>query len=271
MPKKTINEAIKEALSRTGNPMRVQEIYKRIIEDDLYRFNAANPEHIVRTQLRRHSDNLDFPTAHKTKYFLFLKDGTYWLKDKTVPANPENTHEADEKIGSLKEGKYKSIKELHAQYTIDFKNHLLKQLTELNPYSFEEFCKRLLLVYGFKNVKVTNRSKDGGLDGYGDLKIGLVYMKVAFECKRYTGKTVGRPLINQFRGAIQGSFQQGIFFTTSKFTIDAKNGSFQSGAVPIVLMDGNSIVELMIDKEFGVEKETLPIYTSAIDLVLDKD
>ena len=145
----------------------------------------------------------------------------------------------------------------------------MKQLSVLDPYLFEEFCKKLLLVYGFKNVKVTSKSKDGGIDGHGDLKIGLAYMKVAFECKRYSNKPIGRPQVNQFRGDIQGAFEQGIFFTTSRFTSEAKSVSFKSGAVPIVLMDGKSIVDLMIGKGFGVEKEMLPIYTSAIDLVLD--
>lgn len=269
MPKKTIIDAIKESLIRQGQPMRVQDIYKRIKEDDLYRFNAANPEHIVRTQLRRHSDNLDFPTAHKSKYFVFLEDGSYWLKDQPYHREISKVEKLITHVENTSESTYSSIKELHNKYTVDFRNYLLKQLMLLDPYLFEEFCKRLLLVYGFKNVKVTSKSKDGGIDGHGDLKIGLAYMRVAFECKRYSNKTIGRPLVNQFRGDIQGTFEQGIFFTTSKFTADAKSVSFKPGAVPIVLMDGRSIVDLMIDKGFGVEKEMLPIYTSAIDLVLD--
>src|SRR5690606_14263032 len=148
-------EAIKEALLRNEQPMRVQEIYKRIIEDDLYRFNAANPEHIVRTQLRRHSDNLDFPTAHKTKHFVFLKDGTYWLKDKTYEINIGFVDKISDKTDTANEVIYNGIKDLHSQYNVGFKKSLLIQLTKLEPYSFEEFCKRLLQVYGFKNVKVT--------------------------------------------------------------------------------------------------------------------
>lgn len=85
MKNRTINQAIEEAMKREGIPMRARELYNRIIEDDLYRFKAANPEHIVRTQLRRHSVNLDFPTAHKSKHFVFLKDGTYWLKGVSLP------------------------------------------------------------------------------------------------------------------------------------------------------------------------------------------
>jgi restriction system protein len=220
----------------------------------------------VRTQLRRHSENLNFPTAHKSKHFVFLNDGNYWIKG--TPHEKIIVTITAKKDTAISESSFDQIKALHHKYIQEFKASTLHQLTLLDPYSFEEFCKRLLMVYGFKNLKVTNKTKDGGIDGHGELKIGLVYMKVAFECKRWTKSSVGRPKINQFRGDIQGKFQQGIFFTTTKFSNDAKNSSFQIGAVPIVLMDGQAIVDLMIEKEFGVEKEVLPIYTNAIDLVL---
>ncbi|MES2375369.1 MAG: restriction endonuclease [Bacteroidota bacterium] len=265
MPKKTINDAISEALKREGQPLRVGDIYKRIVEDDLYRFNAINPEHIVRTQLRRHSENLNFPTAHKSKHFVFLNDGHYWIAG-VAHKDALPTILKVEKV--VQESNFEQIKILHEKYLLDFKASTLYQLTQLDPFSFEEFCKRLLFVYGFKNLKVTSKTKDGGIDGYGELKIGLVYMKVAFECKRWTKVSIGRPKINQFRGDIQGKYQQGIFFTTSKFTNDAKSSSFQIGAVPIVLIDGKAIVDIMIEKGFGIEKEVLPIYTNAIDLVL---
>lgn len=268
MPKKTINQAIQEALRREDKPLRVNEIYKRIIEDDLYRFNAINPEHIVRTQLRRHSENLNFPTAHKSKHFVFHQDGTYWIKNAHYKSLTLDKKEEKQII--KQQSNFETIKELHKKYLEEFKDSALQQLIELNPFNFEIFCKKLLLVYGFKNLKVTAKTKDGGIDGHGDLKIGLGSMKVAFECKRWSKTSVGRPKIDQLRGSIQGKFQQGIFFTTSKFTTDAKNSSFQVGAVPIVLIDGQSIVDLMIDKGFGIEKEELPIYTSAIDLVFEE-
>ncbi|TCZ74061.1 restriction endonuclease [Flaviaesturariibacter aridisoli] len=267
MPKRTINEAIIAALELEGKPLRVQEIYKRVKEDDLYRFNAENPEHIVRTQLRRHSENLSFPTAHKTKHFLFLADGTYWIKGKkdislSIPA-PSSAIKSDSSFDSLKT--------LHEQYLAVFKKALLAKLFELDAFVFEQFCKKLLETYGFRDVVVTARSKDGGIDGHGELKIGLASLPVAFECKRYTTKLVDRRIVNQFRGDIQGKFQQGILFTTSDFNRGAKDVSFQSGAVPIVLINGLSIVEIMIEKEFGVEKELLPIYSDAIDLIFEEE
>ena len=263
----TIKSAIIEVLKKENKPLRVKEIYNQIIEDDLYRFKAADPEHIVRTLLRRHSVNIDFPSAKKIKYFVFLADGTFWIKDVPHDKIKENTKKTISKANQ--QIPLSEIIELHKKYITQFKKDTLKQLGEIDPIDFEIFCKHLLSAYGFKNMKVTSKSKDGGIDGFGELKIGLATMEVAFECKRWAN-TVGRPKVSQFRGDIQGKYQQGLFFTTSKFSKEAKQISFQPGAVPIILVDGNGIVDLMIEKEFGIEKEDLPIFTNAIDLILQK-
>ncbi len=102
------------------------------------------------------------------------------------------------------------------------------------------------------------------------MKVGLAYLNVAFQCKRWTKGNVQRPEIDKFRGAIQGDFEQGLFFTTTSFSNGAVDISIKRGAVPIVLVDGDAIVDLMIEKEFGVMTDNLPIPSYALDLVFDK-
>jgi len=260
MKKRTINEAILEVLKREGKPLQIKDIYNKIIEYDLYRFRAQRPEDIVRIQLRRHCAELDFPTASNKKLFTLNNDGTFWKLDKRIKQNqPEKKEEAFS---------FDELKELHKKYLQNFKKDLLRQLKQLTPVAFETFGKELMKAYGFKKMAVTRKSRDGGIDGFGELKIGLASMKVAFECKRWTRNTVGRPQVSQFRGDIQGKYEQGIYFITSTFSKEAKESSFQTGAVPIILIDGNSIVDMMIAKRFGVEVEDIPVYTGAIDLIL---
>lgn len=117
-----------------------------------------------------------------------------------------------------------NLVEIYENYE-DFKSQLLDKLHELTPVQFEEFAKKLLQVYGFIEVEVTAVGPDGGIDGYGKLKVGLASMNVAYQCKCWN-KNVGSPEIQQFRGAIQGKYEQGIFFTTSDFTAAAKKLSF---------------------------------------------
>jgi len=151
------------------------------------------------------------------------------------------------------------LSEIYEYYDEKFRNQLLERLYELTPRQFENFSKRLLKVYGFVKLNVTKVSSDGGIDGYGELKLGLASINVAFQCKKWQGN-IGRPEIDKFRGATQGKFEQGIFFTTSDFTKGATEVSIQKGAVPIILLNGHEIVDLMIQKGLGVERKPIQLY-----------
>lgn len=152
-----------------------------------------------------------------------------------------------------------SLAEIYEDYDDKFRERLLEKLFELTPKQFENFAKRLLTAYGFINVAVTNISSDGGIDGYGKLKLGLASMNIAFQCKRWQGN-IGRPEIDKFRGAIQGEYEQGIFFTTSDFSTGATEASFKKGAAPIILLNGRAIVDLMVQKGLGVEIKPISLY-----------
>ena len=230
--------------------------FAKIIENSFYVFHAQDPLSVLRVELRGHAYGIDYPSASTNKLFLYdEKSRTFGLADRNAK-NKEN-------ITPLTK-----LRELHLQYTSEFKGKILKQLKGLNPYNFELFCKNLLEKYGFHNLTVTKKSRDGGIDGHGKLKVGLAFMKVAFQCKRWDIGKVSRKEIDAFRGAVQGEYEQGIFFTTSSFSKEAENSSIKPGAVPIILIDGNMIVDFMIDKHFGIEHEELPIYVNALDHVL---
>jgi len=263
---RTINQAIIDVFKKEGKPLTSKEIYNKIIENDYYRFRAEDPVNIVRIQLRRHCINLDFPTASPTKLFQALKDGTYWLKDKNNQSLSQKEKTSIEKIDYKKR-----LKEFHTKYIDEFKSNILENLKNIEPETFEHFCKKLFKVYGFKDIKVTRVQKDGGIDGNGKLKVGISYLNVAFQSKRWKKTTVGRTEIDKFRGAIQGDYEQGIFFTTSSFSKEALNATTKKGAVPIILIDGSMILDIMIEKKFGVQVEELPIYINALDEILTED
>lgn len=246
----TINQAILEVFKREATPLRVKDIYLRIQEDNLYEFNTATPEQVVRTALRRHTTNLDFASSSSRKLYQVLADGTYWLKGLPYASNQEITSAPSDE--ALKDS-IQAIDDFQDKYTTAFRNSILNRLKRIAPGDFEIFCRELLKVYGFKDVQVTKLSRDGGIDGYGELKIGLSYLHVAFQCKRWNKSSIGRPEIDKFRGASQGHYQQAVFFTTSRFTPAAKAADNQAGAIPMALFDGEAIVNLMIEKRFGVE------------------
>jgi restriction endonuclease Mrr len=131
-------------------------------------------------------------------------------------------------------------------------------LMDMNPYQFEELSAQLMRLMGFRNVVVTKRSNDGGIDGHGQLKLGIVSAKAAFQCKRWA-KSIGRPDIDAFRGATQGNYDHAIFITTSRFTEEAAQAATRTGCIPIILLDGEAMVELMIEKGLGVTNKPLSI------------
>lgn len=158
--------------------------------------------------------------------------------------------------------------DLYEKYETACRAQLLERLLGLKPQDFEHFAKRTLMAYGFVDVMVTQVSKDGGIDGYGRLTLGLATMNAAFQCKRWQG-SVGRPEVDKFRGAIQGEFEQGVFFTTSDFTKEARDASLRRGAVPVILLNGEGIVRLMIERGIGVKRSPLYAYFDILDELVE--
>lgn len=137
--------------------------------------------------------------------------------------------------------------------TEDYRVGVLRVLRSLPPDGFERLCQRLLRESGFEQVVVTGRSGDGGIDGLGILQINpFVSFNVLFQCKRYTG-TVTPSQIRDFRGAMQGRADKGIIMTTGTFTVEAKKEARRDGAPPIELVDGDDLVKLFENLEFGLK------------------
>lgn len=141
-------------------------------------------------------------------------------------------------------------------------NLLLARLLELSPAAFERLAQRLLREAGFKNVEVTGRSGDGGLDGVGVYRPSLISFPIFFQCKRYKD-SVGPGMVRDFRGAMAGRGEKGLLITTGTFTSEAKREAGRDGAPPVELIDGQDLCELL--KEFNVGVATRLIEAVEID------
>jgi len=134
---------------------------------------------------------------------------------------------------------------------------LLAVLKALPPYGFELICGRLLREHGFEDVEVTQRSRDGGIDGYGLLRLSpFVSLRVAFQAKRYKD-VVSRSAVGEFRNALLGRAEKGVFITTGRFTADAESEASRDGVIPIELIDGEQLVQLFQDAGIGVKPKTI--------------
>ena len=254
----TIVEAAIEVV-KEGDPrgMALRDIYDGIVTRGLYSFNSESPLNILAGQVKRATEGINWATTAKTKVFRMVGNRFLLLDGGTGPQTglPPPIRPTD---------RLAELREHYSAYCVELRERLLANLQELDPIAFESFARKLLEIYGFADMRVTHTTNDGGIDGHGKLAVGLAHMNVAFQCKRWKG-SVGRPEVDRFRGAIQGQFEQGLFFTTSSFTKQAKGASLRPGAVPVVLLDGPKIVDLMIDREFGLEVEYIKVYEYALD------
>lgn len=146
---------------------------------------------------------------------------------------------------------------------------LLDRVMELTPIAFETLVLRLLgaMKYGASGqIESTAATGDAGIDGVisqDPLGLDRIYV----QAKRYDrDRTIGRPTMQAFVGALQGQqADRGVFMTTCRFTGEALAYADRVG-VRIVPIDGDEMASLMLKHGVGVQ----PGYVTTL-MKLDED
>jgi len=169
----------------------------------------------------------------------------------------KHLHDAEETVGAVDEpndGLETPSREA------DWKQQLLENLLGMQPDAFERLASRLLREAGIDNV-VTGKTGDGGIDGRGFFRVGLVGFPVVFQCKRYQG-SVGSSTVRDFRGAMSGRTDKGLIVTTGTFTAEAKKEAAREGVPPIDLIDGDALCDEL--KKYGLGVQTQQVETVTV-------
>ena len=267
MKKRTICDAIKEVLKDEKQGLTYLEIYSRIEERKLYEFSAKSPQAVVHSGIRRHCEDLEFPSASPVKFFRIIRTDRntnyYGLvddmnpssikdKDSDEPRNLQYVLDIEDEL--LPEEKM--VQAYHG-YLGNLKHSLLEKVRECHPSFFEKLVVDLLLAMGYgcddKSGQIIGKSHDGGIDGIiSEDKLGLNLIYI--QAKRYNGgNSVGRPEIQRFIGAMQKA-EKGVFITTSKFTKESLDFANAESRKHFRLIDGDVLVELMIKHSVGLER-----------------
>lgn len=147
---------------------------------------------------------------------------------------------------------------------IDRKNNEVKKrlralLGDMEPRVFEQLIGELLAALGFEDVEVTKYSGDGGIDVRAVLAVGGVTdIQTAIQVKRWSNNVSGR-VVRELRGAL-GPHEQGLIITLSRFTPDALNEAAAPNRAPIALVNGDRLLDLLMESEIGVTRRRLTIY-----------
>ena len=136
---------------------------------------------------------------------------------------------------------------------------LINIVKKSSPGFFEKLVVELLLSMGYGGSrkdagKAIGQSGDGGIDGIiNEDKLGLDVIYI--QAKRWEN-VVGSKEIRNFIGSlVKKNANKGVFITTSGFTKDAWE-SAKNIPHKVILIDGEKLVQLMIENNVGVSKVT---------------
>ncbi len=132
-------------------------------------------------------------------------------------------------------------------------------LSSIDPYSFEALIQRLLEAMGYENVTVTSKSSDGGVDVVADIEVGITLVREVVQVKRRQG-SLHRPVLDQLRGSLHRfDAMRGTIITSGRFSRGVQDAAFERGAAPITLIDGDRLIDLLIEHKIGVRKRTIEV------------
>lgn len=138
---------------------------------------------------------------------------------------------------------------------IELADNLLERIKNCSPAFFERLVVEVIVNMGYGGTrqdagKAIGKAGDEGIDGIiKEDKLGLDTIYI--QAKRWQN-IVGRPEIQRFVGALTGQrAKKGLFITTSDFTSEAREYVSKID-VKIVLIDGETLADLMIEHNVGV-------------------
>lgn len=267
------------ALFALGGSGSIDEIYDKVIEIEKISEEISSVPHSPdKSNITEVAYRLAWARTYLKKYgFLENSSRGVWaltrLAKEKKQVSPQDVvksvREAD-KLAAKPNKKAKNeqieLEDIDTPETQGWREELYRVLTkDVSADAFERLTQRLLRESGFVQVEVTGRTGDGGIDGKGIAKIhGFMSFHVIFQCKKYQG-TVSAGDIRDFRGAMVGRADKGLFITTGTFTPAAVKEATRDGAPPIDLVDGEQLAEKLKEFQLGIKTEMIEKVT------LDKD
>jgi hypothetical protein len=231
----TFLQAAEEVLRRhsPGAPLHFRRIAELAQDEGLVESKGLTPEATMGAQL--YTDTKRRAAAGKPERFRQYGRGLFGLAAPTDPLG-----------GAI------------ARHNEEVRTRLRSVLSELDARAFEHLVGDLLGTLGFEDVEVTKYSGDGGIDVRATLTVGGVTdVKTAVQVKRWANKVAGRT-VRELRGGL-GPHERGLIITLSDFTSDARHEAAATDRTPITLVDGDRLLDLLIDNDIGVATRKMAI------------
>jgi restriction system protein len=203
--------------------------------------------------LSKHPNSITFKEINKIPAYIAWKE-SYSSTNETGRAETEHTEtDSSTPIEAIDN----AINTIHA----DLKSRLLHEILQQDPTFFEKLVLDVLVAMGYGGSRTDaaehlGRSNDEGIDGcINQDPLGLD--QVLVQAKRYKPENpINREAIQSFIGAMSGQgVNKGVFITTSHFNANAKEFVRRGSAQKVILIDGNTLLELMLKHHVGTRVE----------------
>lgn len=145
------------------------------------------------------------------------------------------------------------------QHRKDIGKQIRAKLQKMSPERFEQFAAAFLTGLGIENVKTTRLVGDKGVDARGTMIFaGAIKTKMAVQVKRWK-YNVGAPIVRELRGSITTE-ERGMIITLGDFAAGAKAEAEAPGKAPIALLNGERMIDLMLENRIGVKPEEATLF-----------
>ena len=249
----TVREAAAKLLGELG-PTHYKDLTQELLSRGLLRVAAKVPEATVNTviasNIAQKGEESDFQRVKpgvyaRREYRAVEPDSSPETQVAVKPADQE----VDAHAGRQAESVRKGLREL---------------LLSLESRKFERLVLRILRRMGFGSVEVKSRSGTGSMEVVGKVTQGILTLREAVRVTR-NDETVQYGDVDSLRAKLfRFDAARGTIVAISGFSEGAVRSAAQTGVVPIRLIDGAMLVDVMIRHGLGVRKRAVEVLS--IDL-----
>lgn len=162
--------------------------------------------------------------------------------------------------GRMINTKQNELNNLVRSITQEARQSLLGYLLHMDPTQFEHMVGLLLQEMGYSDIEVTSPSNDKGVDVIGDISFGISSVHEVVQVKRHSG-SINRQIVDLLRGSLHRfNAIRGTIITTGTFSLGAKKASLERNAAPITLIDGEKLLDLLMQYEIGITKQNVAVF-----------
>lgn len=229
--------------------------------DYLQRYSRFGTDTTIKDTLRRRLQNLlDRRLLSRTGTTYSITDaGLAYLKQTGGSEDTDSTNELQQILTLVK------------NQSVSIRASIRELLETMDPIAFEYLVKQLLEAMNYQNVAVTAPSNDKGIDVKADIEMGITSVREVVQAKRHKGN-IQRPVFDALRGSLHRfDAVRGTIITTGDFSKGTTAAAVERGAAPITLINGEKLIDLLIEHKIGVRTRSVEILELDADAFAQRD